>query len=102
MNMAKVEENLGDIAFREASINVLSEEEFVDRWRDLVGEPPAAMLESRHQMLALLVESVPVESLEFQASLLNKATGPSGKCLPVAERANPSSVEYAASQRAKP
>lgn len=31
--------------------------EFVARWRSLVGEPPAIMLESRSEMIRLLVES---------------------------------------------
>lgn len=33
--------------------------DFVARWRFLVGEPPAIMLESRSAMIRLLVESTP-------------------------------------------
>ena len=34
--------------------------DFVAAWRRLVGEPPAVMLDSRSEMIRLLVESVPV------------------------------------------
>lgn len=60
MSMAKTGMHRLDAASREASIAALSRETFVERWRVLVGEPPAAMLECRREMLALLVESVPV------------------------------------------
>jgi hypothetical protein len=36
---------------------------FVTQWRFITGEPPAIMLESRGEMLALLVQSVPVAPL---------------------------------------
>lgn len=36
---------------------------FVTQWRFLTGEPPAIMLESRCEMIALLVQSVPVAPL---------------------------------------
>lgn len=36
---------------------------FVTQWRFMTGEPPAIMLESRGEMLALLVQSVPVAPL---------------------------------------
>ncbi len=36
---------------------------FVSRWRVITGEPPAIMLESRREMLTLLVQSVPVAPL---------------------------------------
>ena len=36
---------------------------FVSRWRIITGEPPAIMLESRAEMLVLLVQSVPVAPL---------------------------------------
>ena len=34
--------------------------DFVAAWEALVGEPPAAMLESRSEMIRILVESTPV------------------------------------------
>ena len=37
----------------------LPAEEFVSRWRAIVGEPPAIMLESRSEMIRLLVDSTP-------------------------------------------
>lgn len=46
-----------------ASIDSLSYNSFIEQWKRLVGEPPAAMLESRSLMLALLVESVPAKTL---------------------------------------
>ena len=33
--------------------------DFIVRWRNLTGETPAIMLDSRSEMIALLVESVP-------------------------------------------
>ncbi|MEE7449043.1 hypothetical protein MRF4_15255 [Methylobacterium radiotolerans] len=37
---------------------------FVERWRLITGEPPAILLSSRAEMLALLVESTPAAPLE--------------------------------------
>ena len=37
--------------------------DFIARWRLLTGEPPAVMLDSRSEMLALMVESVPAAPL---------------------------------------
>jgi hypothetical protein len=34
-------------------------EDFVAAWRAMVGEPPAIMLESRSEMIRLLVDSTP-------------------------------------------
>jgi hypothetical protein len=36
---------------------------FVTRWRQITGEPPAVLLNSRSAMIALLVESVPAAPL---------------------------------------
>lgn len=33
---------------------------FIKRWRQITGEPPAVLLNSRSAMIALLVESVPI------------------------------------------
>lgn len=41
-----------------AELTLLNDEEFSDRWRALVGEPPAIMLPDRAEMIQLLVESV--------------------------------------------
>ncbi|GLS71736.1 hypothetical protein [Methylobacterium tardum] len=38
----------------------LPQPEFVAAWKALVGEPPAAMLDSRSDMIRLLVESIPI------------------------------------------
>lgn len=51
-------------------IDELSAETFAQRWKELVGELPAVMLESRRQMLLLLVESLPVEGLIPTSNLL--------------------------------
>ncbi len=37
-------------------LTLLTDEEFSDRWRALVGEPPAIMLPDRTEMIQLLVE----------------------------------------------
>lgn len=41
-----------------ANLALLTNEEFVAQWRVLVGEPPAAMLPDRAEMIRLLVGSV--------------------------------------------
>jgi hypothetical protein len=41
---------------------------FVERWRLITGEPPAVLLDSRAEMLALLVQSSPVAPLELPVS----------------------------------
>jgi hypothetical protein len=38
----------------------ISEPTFVAAWKALVGEPPASMLESRSEMIRLLVASSPI------------------------------------------
>ena len=40
--------------------------DFVTRWRQIIGEPPAILLTSRSEMIALLVESVPIAPLTPQ------------------------------------
>ncbi len=41
-----------------AELTLLTNEEFSARWRTLVGEVPAVMLQDRAEMIRLLVESV--------------------------------------------
>ena len=41
-----------------AELTLLTDEEFSDRWRALVGEPPAIMLPDRTAMIQLLIESM--------------------------------------------
>ncbi|AMB44236.1 MULTISPECIES: hypothetical protein [Methylobacteriaceae] len=43
----------------------LPQADFVARWRSLVGEPPAIMLESRSEMIRLLVESTKAAPSRF-------------------------------------
>lgn len=50
-------------AARERDLGRLPLSVFVTRWRLITGEPPAIMLESRFEMLAILVQSVPVAPL---------------------------------------
>ncbi len=52
------------------ALDDLTSEEFSKRWTGLVGEPPSAMLDDRSRMLAILVESVPVEGLMLRDLLL--------------------------------
>jgi hypothetical protein len=54
-------------------IDELSAQIFAERWKELVGELPAAMFENRRQMLMLLVESLPVESLTPTGNLLSSS-----------------------------
>lgn len=51
------------------ALTQLSEAEFVSHWRSIVGEPPAIMLESRSEMIQVLVESAPAvpQQLDEQA-----------------------------------
>lgn len=39
-------------------LSLLSNEEFAARWRALVGEPPAILLQDRAEMVRLLLESM--------------------------------------------
>jgi hypothetical protein len=39
-------------------IGAITDAEFITGWRRIVGEPPAAMLDDRREMIALLVASV--------------------------------------------
>lgn len=61
--MSKLEDRLREGVSSRNLIEQLSLEMFVERWTELVGEPPATMLESRREMLRLLIESLPVESM---------------------------------------
>ncbi|GJD47287.1 hypothetical protein AFCDBAGC_5180 [Methylobacterium cerastii] len=45
---------------KEDSLDDMSEREFLDAWKAIVGEPPAIMLSSRAEMVRVLAESVPV------------------------------------------
>lgn len=68
--MGILEENSGNSPLCANIVDELSSELFVERWRELVGEPPAAMLASHRHMLMLLVESLPVKSLTPTGNLL--------------------------------
>jgi hypothetical protein len=43
----------------EGSLTQMPRPEFIRRWKALVGEPPAAMLDDQSQMIRVLVESTP-------------------------------------------
>ncbi len=45
------------------TIDELPEDRFLAGWRSVVGEAPAAMLDDRRAMIALLVETSPVLAL---------------------------------------
>lgn len=47
---------------RNDRLALLSRAEFVARWRSIVGEPPAIMLDCRREMIRLLVESASLAS----------------------------------------
>lgn len=53
------------------ALTQLSEAEFVSHWRSIVGEPPAIMLESRSEMMQLLVESPPAVPLRGDEQALD-------------------------------
>jgi hypothetical protein len=44
------------------TLDHIPEAEFVAAWEALVGEPPATMLDSRSEMIRILVKSVPLLS----------------------------------------
>jgi hypothetical protein len=44
----------------EDALLYMSQVEFIAAWAAMVGEPPAIMLESRSEMIQVLVESVPI------------------------------------------
>lgn len=45
---------------------------FIKRWRQITGEPPAILLNSRSAMIALLVESVPVAPIEVHGGAVGE------------------------------
>lgn len=47
----------------EGSLNQMPRPEFIRRWKALVGELPATMLEDRSEMIRVLVESMPIVPL---------------------------------------
>ncbi|MCJ2092086.1 MULTISPECIES: hypothetical protein [unclassified Methylobacterium] len=48
----------------EDTLTQMSHPEFIAGWKALVGEPPAAMLEDRSEMIRVLVESTPIAPLD--------------------------------------
>ena len=50
----------GPIAGDEDRLNQISQTDFVTAWKALVGEPPALLLESRSEMIRILVDSIPM------------------------------------------
>ena len=70
VSMGKLEDSTSRGILPANIMDELSTEIFADRWKKIVGEPPAAMLDSRRQMLMLLVESLPVEGLKPMGNLL--------------------------------
>ena len=46
------------------AVDDLPDRSFLESWRLITGEPPAILLDSRAEMLALLVESTPEVTLE--------------------------------------
>lgn len=57
----------------------LPQAEFVARWRSLVGEPPAIMLESRSEMIRLLVDSTKAAPSRFDERAPNAPQSHSGR-----------------------
>ena len=51
------------------TIDDLSEDRFLAGWRSLVGEAPAAMLDDRRAMIALLVETCPIALTDSRAGM---------------------------------
>ena len=49
--------------------------DFIAHWRILTGEPPAIMLDSRSEMLALLVTSIPAAALHLGAPPASHTAG---------------------------
>ncbi len=45
----------GNESFPGSRLRELTDEDFVAKWREIVGEPPSIMLEDRREMIAILV-----------------------------------------------
>ena len=59
--MANLDLNRTDPASMEPdTLEAMPQGEFVRGWKAIVGEPPAIMLDSRTDMVRVLVESVPI------------------------------------------
>jgi hypothetical protein len=67
----------------------IPEAQFLAAWKALVGEPPAAMLKSRSEMIRVLVDSIPT-ALAADASGVVQGTSPVS---PQAAKAVTSSVK---------
>lgn len=61
------------------TIDDLPEDRFVAGWRFLVGEAPAAMLDDRRSMIALLVETCPVLAFPVRHIACSAETDPRRK-----------------------
>ncbi|UYW29515.1 hypothetical protein OKC48_13730 [Methylorubrum extorquens] len=57
----------------------LPDAEFVSHSRNIVGEPPAIMLENRSEMIQLLVESTPAVPLRVDEQALDQLQEHSGE-----------------------
>jgi len=57
------------------ALDAMPEGEFVKGWKAIVGEPPAVMLDSRADMVRVLVESVPIATPDLaDTSVKNQPT----------------------------
>lgn len=50
---------IGSMSQRQAQLDRMPHADFVAAWKALVGEPPAALLTSRSDMIRILVDSIP-------------------------------------------
>ena len=58
---------------RASALDRMPAADFIARWRLITGEPPVVMLNSRSEMLALLVESVPAAPLTLAEAVARLA-----------------------------
>lgn len=70
MSMGRLEGCLLENGSPEGVIENISAKLFVERWKELIGDTPAAMLDSRREMLILLIESLPAVGLTPMGNLL--------------------------------
>jgi hypothetical protein len=62
-------------------LRLISDAEFISGWQRIVGEPPAAMLDDRREMIALLVDSVGVAGWPLRPAThaRPRSTGPANR-----------------------
>lgn len=64
-----------------AELALMTDQELAARWRDVVGEPPAILLQDREEMARVLMESLEPFRSPPRSNVRSAPLTPSGKAL---------------------